>query len=87
MRKKRLIEQLGGLEISPIIDIRNCWQGEETRQFKDTDIVYSYDGKVYYVGDSGEKIELGYLGYDKGSKSFRYCPWQKEKLKKTRKNI
>lgn len=66
------IEQLEELKISPIIDIRNCWKGEQTRQFKDTDIVYSYDGKVYYVDDSGEKIELRYLGYDKSSKGSRY---------------
>ena len=38
----KLIETLTTEDISPVIDIRNMWKGEETRQFKDTNIVYNY---------------------------------------------
>ena len=41
------------------------WKGDETKQFKDTNIVYNYKGKVYYITDSGKEIELLYKGYDK----------------------
>ena len=58
--------------ISPVIDIRNMWQGDETKQFKDTNIVYNYKGKVYYITDSGKEIELLYKGYDKSRDSQRY---------------
>ena len=39
---RKLIETLTTEDISPVIDIRNMWKGEETRQFKDTNIVYNY---------------------------------------------
>ncbi len=69
----KIIEYLEGKGISPIIDICNKWKdGEKTKQYKDTDIVYTYDGKVYYIDDDGKKIKLRYLGYDKSSKSLRY---------------
>lgn len=46
----KLIEKLEGEEIIPIIDIRNCWKdGEETHQYRDTDLVYNYKGEVWYV--------------------------------------
>lgn len=48
------------------------WQGDETKQFKDTNIVYNYKGKVYYITDSGKEIELLYKGYDKSRDSQRY---------------
>ena len=68
-----LINWLTTENIAPIIDIRNCWKVEETRQFKDTDIVYNYRGKVYYIEETtGKKIELEYRGYDKSRKSQRY---------------
>lgn len=67
-----LIEWLDTEDIAPIIDIRNCWQGDETRQFKDTDLVYSYNGKVYFVTETGEKMELLYRGYDKSRDCNRY---------------
>ena len=50
--------------IKPIIDIRNHWK-EETKQYKDTDLIYTYDGKVSIVEDNGDIIPLKYLGYDK----------------------
>ena len=67
-----LIEWLTTEETAPVIDIRNMWQGDETKQFKDTNIVYDYKGRVYYIIDSGEKIELIYKGYDKSRDSQRY---------------
>lgn len=67
-----LIEWLETEDVAPIIDIRNCWKGEETRQFKDTDLIYNYKGKVYFVSEKGEPIELQYKGYDKSRKCLRY---------------
>ena len=67
-----LIEWLETEDIAPVIDIRNMWQGDETKQFRDTDLVYSFDGKVYYVDEKGKQIELLYKGYDKSRNSSRY---------------
>ena len=44
----KLIQWLTTEGAAPIIDIRNLLKGEETRQFKNTDIVYNYKGKVYF---------------------------------------
>lgn len=69
----KIIEYLEGKGIAAIIDICNKWKdGEKTKQYKDTDIVYTYDGKVYYTNDEGKEIKLRYLGYDKSSNSLRY---------------
>lgn len=69
----KIIEYLHGKTITAIIDICNKWKdGEETKQYKNTNIVYTYDGKVYYINDDSKKIKLRYLGYDKSSKSLRY---------------
>lgn len=79
-----LILWLEKYDISPIIDIQNHWEkGEPTKQYKDTDIVYTYDGKVYYadkIKDNEVKyIKLLYAGYDKKTESLRYkFPPQKE---------
>ncbi len=67
-----LIEWLETEDIAPVIDIRNMWQGDETKQFKDTDLVYSFNGKVYFVDERGTPIELLYKGYDKSRDSSRY---------------
>lgn len=68
-----IIRRLEEKDISPVIDIRNCWKdGEETHQYKDTQLVYNYEGTVWYVGENGEKTELLYRGYDKGTDSLRY---------------
>jgi hypothetical protein len=57
----------------PIVDIRNCWKdGEETKQYKDTDIVYNYKGDVFYTDEKGEKHKMKYEGYDKQKKCLRY---------------
>lgn len=58
--------------IKPIIDIRNHWSGDETRQYKNTDLIYTYDGKVSIVEENGEIIPLKYLGYDKIKNTLRY---------------
>ena len=69
----KLINMLNDSGCVPIIDIRNMWKdGEETRQYRDTDLVYTFDGKVYYVDGEGEKIKLTYKGYDKSRDSLRY---------------
>lgn len=66
----RIIGQLEGKGIVPIIDIRNCWKdGEETHQYRDTNLVYNYKGNVWYVEKDGTKTELLYRGYDKGTDS------------------
>lgn len=68
-----IIKYLEEKGIAAIIDICNKWKdGEKTKQYKDTDIVYTYDGKVYYINDKSEEIKLRYLGYDKSSNSLRY---------------
>lgn len=57
----------------PIIDICNKWKdGERTRQYKDTDIVYDYKGNVYYINDRLEEIPMVYMGYDRNRDALRY---------------
>jgi len=69
----KIIERLEEKGIHSIIDIRNCWKdGEETHQYKDTQLVYNYKGNVWYVEADGEKTELTYKGYDKSTDSLRY---------------
>jgi len=59
--------------IIPIVDIRNCWKdGEATKQYKDTDIVYDYQGNVYMVDDKGEQRRMHYEGYDCQKNCLRY---------------
>lgn len=68
-----LIKWLEKYEISPIIDIQNHWEkGEKTKQYRDTDLTYSYDGKVYWTDEKGKEIKLNYAGYDKNTESLRY---------------
>lgn len=45
-------------EIKPIIDIRNHWKEDITKQYKDTNLIYTYDGKVSIVEKNGEIISL-----------------------------
>jgi len=66
----KLIKEAG---IAPVIDIRNMWkESEETKQYKNTNIVYNYKGDVYYVDDNCEKHKMKYMGYDKQKKCLRY---------------
>lgn len=69
---KELITYLESKDIKPIIDIRNHWKDEETKQYKNTDLVYTYDGKVNIINKKGESIPLKYLGYDKIKNTLRY---------------
>ena len=51
-----MIDRLRDAGIKPVIDIRNCWKdGEETHQYRDTDLVYNYKGDVWYVDEKGKK--------------------------------
>ncbi len=68
-----LIEKLEGKGIVPVIDICNKWRdGEKTKQYRNTNLTYTYHGKVYYTNEEGKEIELMYKGYDKSSDSARY---------------
>lgn len=68
-----LIKRLEGKGIVPIIDICNKWRdGEKTKQYKDTPLTYTFNGKVFYTNDTGKEIELMYKGYDKSNDSARY---------------
>jgi hypothetical protein len=62
-----------GLGITPIVGIRNSWKdGEATRQYKDTDIVYNYKGEVFYVDGKGGIHKMLYRGYDCTKRCLRY---------------
>lgn len=68
-----IIRQLERKGITPIIDIRNCWKdGEETHQYRDTNLIYNYKGTVWYIEEDWSQTELLYRGYDKGTDSLRY---------------
>ena len=67
-----MIKCLKSYGIKPVIDIRNHWSGDSTKQYRDTDIVYTYDGKVSIVKENGEIESLKYLGYDKNKNTLRY---------------
>ena len=70
---EELIKKIKGYGIKPIIDIRNKWKdGEKNRQYKDTNIVYTYNGDVYYVDEFGKENPMKYLGYDKVKDKLRY---------------
>lgn len=68
-----LIKKLESYGIIPVIDICNKWRdGEKTKQYKNTNLTYTFNGKVYYTKETGKEIELMYKGYDKSSDSARY---------------
>ena len=69
---KDMIDFLKSKGIKPVIDIKNQWKDETTLQYKDTDLVYTYDGKVNIINKDGEMIPLKYLGYDKVKETLRY---------------
>ena len=59
--------------IIPVIDICNKWKdGEETKQYKDTDIVYNYKGDVFFIDERCKQHKMKYEGYDKQKKCLRY---------------
>jgi hypothetical protein len=68
-----MIRTAKGFGIIPIVDIRNCWKdGETTKQYKNTDMVYDYQGNVFIVDEKGEQRRMHYEGYDKKKKCLRY---------------
>lgn len=68
-----LIKLMKSREINPIIDIRNMWKnGEKTKQYKDTDIVYNAYGEVFFIDKKVEQHKMKYEGYDKQKKCLRY---------------
>lgn len=70
---EKLIQEIKDYGIKPIIDIKNQWKdGEKTRQYKDSNIVYTYNGDVFFVNEFGKEIPMKYLGYDKVKDTLRY---------------
>lgn len=70
---ERIIETIKDYGIKPIIDIKNHWKdGEKTGQYKNTNIVYTYNGDVFYVNEFGKEIPMKYVGYDKVKDTLRY---------------
>jgi len=68
-----MIQAVKSAGIIPIVDIRNCWKdGEATRQYKDTNIVYDYQGNVYIIDEKLKQRRMHYEGYDKKKKCLRY---------------
>lgn len=70
---KQLIDKIEQRSITAIIDNRHMWKdSDQTRQYKETDLIYDEDGRVFFVDDFGESIPLIYEGYDCSSDSLRY---------------
>ncbi len=67
-----LINLIEHYDITPIIDIKNQWKQEKTKQYKNTDLVYTYNGEVYYINDQLQEIKLAYKGYDSNNDALRY---------------
>ena len=81
-----MIQTIKGAGIIPVVDIRNCWKdGEETKQYKDTDMVYNAYGEVYHYDfvpvvdkETGETkgewqpVKMKYEGYDRQKNCLRY---------------
>jgi hypothetical protein len=68
-----MIQKIKSVGIIPVIDIRNCWKdGESTRQYKDTGIVYDFQGNVFIIDDQLKQHRMHYEGYDKQKKCLRY---------------
>ena len=69
----KIINFLSENDIKAVIDIRNLWKdGETTKQYKNTNIVYTYRGEVGKINEKGEFEKLKYLGYDKIKNTLRY---------------
>ena len=73
----KTIEFLRDNEIKAVIDIRNFWKDENTKQYRDTNIVYNYKGEVGIITEDGEYSALKYLGYDKIKDTLRYTDGKK----------
>ncbi|WP_459770797.1 transposase, partial [Alkalibacterium sp. s-m-28] len=70
---KPLIDKIERRSITAIIDNRHMWKdGELTRQYKETDLIYDEDGRVFFIDDCGKSIPLIYEGYDSSTDSLQY---------------
>lgn len=69
---KEMIETIKKYDITPIVDIRDMWREETTKQYEETDIVYNAKGEVFYVNEKGEHNRMNYKGYDKERDALRY---------------
>ncbi len=58
--------------IKLVIDIGNQLKEELSKQYKDTNIVFTYKGEVSYVDENEKLISMKYLGFDKIKRTFRY---------------
>lgn len=68
-----LIKLIKGDGIIPIVDIRNMWKdGEKTKQYKNTNLVYNAKGEVFYIDSDGIEIKMKYEGFDKQKNCLRY---------------
>ena len=68
-----MIQSIKDAGILPIVDIRNCWKnGDTTKQYKNTNIVYDHKGNVYYSDENGELHKMAYKGYDCQKNCLRY---------------
>jgi len=61
-------------QIKPVIDIRNNWQGDETKLVEGTEnVVYDYQANVYcYDPKTGTKREMAYGGFEKSRETLKY---------------
>jgi len=68
-----LIRTIKEKDIAPVIDIRNMWKdGESTKQYRETNIVYNARGEVFIIDEQGEQQKMKYEGYDRQKKCLRY---------------
>jgi len=67
-----MIKNLISRKINPIIDIRNMWKNETTKQYKDTSIIYNAYGEVFYIDEKIQQYKMKYEGYDRQKKCLRY---------------
>jgi len=81
-----MVKTIKSAGIIPVIDIRNCWKdGEKTRQYKGTDMVYNAYGEAFHydfvqvidkeTGDTKREwlpVKMKYEGYDRQKKCLRY---------------
>lgn len=75
----KLISKLESYDVSPVIDIRNCWQAppDTTRSLeKDMRITHTFDGKVFCsCGHDGKEKQMVCRGYEKDRRAIKYgCP-------------
>ena len=72
----KLIKKLEEHEISPVIDIRHCWQtslGTIKALEKDMRITHTFDGKVFCSEQtSGKEKRMVCRGFEKNRNAIKY---------------